>query len=344
MEARLNAEDPDRDFAPAPGRVQLLRWPAGPGIRVDAGVAEGDVIPPDFDSMVAKIIATGTNRAEALARLRRAVAETTIIVEGGTTNKSFLAALLDAPEVIEATADTGWVDRARAAGRLAARQHAGIALTAAAIDGYEQAESVERARLRESGRGGRPHVQHEPGQAIRLEMGGRPHKVGVARADVDRYRVRITDGAGQDVAFDATLERLDEHVSRLTVNGRGYRLTTAIHGSVHMVEVDGVTYRVSREEGGLLRAPGPALVVATLAQVGAEVSAGSPVLVLESMKMETVLRAPFDARVRELLVSAGSQVSSGTPLARLEPVAAGAGCRRRGARGWAGRPDDPAAG
>ena len=60
VEARLNAEDPDRDFAPAPGRIQLLRWPTGPGIRIDTGVAEGDVIPPDFDSMVAKIIAIGT--------------------------------------------------------------------------------------------------------------------------------------------------------------------------------------------------------------------------------------------------------------------------------------------
>ena len=60
VEARLNAEDPDRDFAPAPGRIQLLRWPTGPGIRIDTGVAEGDVIPPDFDSMIAKIIAVGT--------------------------------------------------------------------------------------------------------------------------------------------------------------------------------------------------------------------------------------------------------------------------------------------
>jgi acetyl/propionyl-CoA carboxylase alpha subunit/acetyl-CoA carboxylase carboxyltransferase component len=322
VEARLNAEDPDRDFAPAPGRIQLLRWPTGPGVRIDTGVTQGDVIPADFDSMVAKIITTGTNRAEALARLRRAVAETTIVIDGGTTNKSFLAALLEAPEVIEATADTGWVDRARAAGRLAARQHGGIALTAAAIDGYEQAESVELARLRESARGGRPRVQHEPVQVIGLTVGGQPHRVEVARVGADRYRVRITGAGGQDVASDATLERLDEHVSRLTVNGRAYRLTTAIHGAVHAVEVDGVTYRVSRDEGGVLRAPAPALVVATPAAVGAKVSAGSPVLVLESMKMESVLRAPFDARVRELLVSAGSQVSSGTPLARLEAVAA----------------------
>jgi acetyl/propionyl-CoA carboxylase alpha subunit/acetyl-CoA carboxylase carboxyltransferase component len=320
VEARLNAEDPDRDFAPAPGRVQLLRWPTGPGIRIDTGVAEGDVIPPDFDSMIAKIIAVGRDRAEALARLRRAVAETTVIVEGGATNKSFLTALLDAPEVTGATADTRWVDRARAEGRLVADQHVGIALAAAAIDGYEQAESAERARLRESGRGGRPHVRHQPGQVIEVKAGDRPYKIGVARTGADRYHVRITDAASEAIAFDTALERLDAHLSRLTVNGRVYRLATAIHGPVHVVEVDGVIHRVSQDGGGVLRAPAPALVIATPAAAGAEVTAGSPVLVLESMKMETVVRAPVDARVRELLVSVGSQVESGAPLARLEPT------------------------
>jgi acetyl-CoA carboxylase carboxyltransferase component/biotin carboxyl carrier protein len=320
IEARLNAEDPDRDFAPAPGRIQLLRWPTGPGIRIDTGVVEGDVIPPDFDSMAAKVIAVGKDRAEALARLRRAVTETTVIIDGGTTNKSFLAALLEAPEVIEATADTGWVDRAREQGRLVVHQHAGVALTAAAIDGYEQAESVERGRLRESGRGGRPHVHHQPGQVIELVAGGRPYKVRVARTGAERYHVRISDAVGQTAAFDAALERMDAHLSWLTVNGHIYRLATAIHGTVHAVEVDGVTYRVTRDGGGVLRAPAPALVVATPVAAGAEMSAGSPVLVLESMKMETVLRAPFDARLGELLVSVGSQVGSGAPLARLEPT------------------------
>jgi len=76
IEARLNAEDPDRDFAPSPGRIARLDLPAGPGIRVDTGVSEGDTIPADFDSMIAKIIAYGRDRDEALGRLRRAMAQT----------------------------------------------------------------------------------------------------------------------------------------------------------------------------------------------------------------------------------------------------------------------------
>src|SRR5262249_22557321 len=86
VEARLNAEDPDRDFAPSPGRIARLDLPAGPGIRVDTGVSEGDTIPGDFDSMIAKVIAYGKDREEALGRLRRAMAETTVIIEGGAAN------------------------------------------------------------------------------------------------------------------------------------------------------------------------------------------------------------------------------------------------------------------
>ncbi|MGL4176431.1 MAG: acetyl-CoA carboxylase biotin carboxylase subunit, partial [Dermatophilaceae bacterium] len=146
VEARLNAEDPDRDFAPAPGRIAHLELPAGPGIRVDTGVAEGDSIPADFDSMIAKIIAYGRDRDEALARLRRAMRETVVVIEGGATNKSFILDLLDQPEVVGGTADTGWIDRVRGEGRLVAHAHSGVALVAAGIEAYEEAEAIERTR------------------------------------------------------------------------------------------------------------------------------------------------------------------------------------------------------
>jgi acetyl-CoA carboxylase carboxyltransferase component len=99
---------------------------------------------------------------------------------------------------------------------------------------------------------------------------------------------------------------------------------TATHGPIHLVEVDGVTHRISRDEGGVVRSPAPALVVATPLAVGDEVESGAPILVLESMKMETVLRAPFRARIRECPVSVGSQVETGAPLMWLEPLADGA--------------------
>jgi acetyl/propionyl-CoA carboxylase alpha subunit/acetyl-CoA carboxylase carboxyltransferase component len=320
VEARLNAEDPDRDFAPAPGRIVQLDLPAGPGIRVDTGVREGDTIPAEFDSMIAKVIGYGRTRDEALARLRRALVETTVVIEGGATNKSFLLDLLDQPEVIAGTADTGWIDRVRPEGRLVSHRHSGAALVAAAIEAYQEQEQVERLRLLETARGGRPQVQHKVGRPSELKLRGTTYRVTVTRAGPHRYRVTIGDGIDPQVV-DADLRRLDTYTGRLVIGDRQFRLVTATHGPVHMVEVDGVTHRVSREEGGVLRSPAPALVVATPAEVGAEVEAGAPVLVLESMKMETVLHAPFPARVRELWASVGGQVETGAPLVRLEPTA-----------------------
>ena len=320
VEARLNAEDPDRDFAPSPGRIARLDLPAGPGIRVDTGVSEGDSIPADFDSMIAKIIAYGRDRDEALARLRRAMAETTVIIEGGATNKSFVLDLLDQPEVVDGSADTGWIDRVRGEGRLISHRHSGVALAAAAIEAYEEEERAERRRLLSTAFGGRPQVRHESGRPLDLKLRGVAYRVRVARVGAQRFRVGIESG-GESRTADVQLDRFDRHSGQIVVNGERYRLLTGTHGPVHLVEVDGVTHRVGRDEGGVLRSPMPALVVATPLEVGAEVEAGAPVLVLESMKMETVLRAPFKARLKECAVSVGSQVETGAALLRLEPIA-----------------------
>ncbi|MFJ2094168.1 biotin carboxylase N-terminal domain-containing protein [Streptomyces sp. NPDC087901] len=324
VEARLNAEDPDRDFAPAPGRIARLVLPAGPGIRVDTGVSEGDTIPADFDSMIAKVIAYGRDREEALARLRRAMTETSVVIEGGATNKSFVLDLLDQPEVTHGSteagwADTGWIDRVRAQGRLAAHAHSGVALVAAAVGAYEDEEEAGRQALLAAARAGRPQVRHDHGQPLDYKLRDVSYRVRVARRGPDRFRVEIA--AGGDVAVaEAVLERFDGYSGAITVNGQRFRLTASVHGPVHQVEVDGIAHRVSRDEGGVVRSPAPALVVATPVAAGDEVAEGAPVLVLESMKMETVLRAPFRALVRECSAPVGTQVESGAPLLRLEPL------------------------
>ncbi|MDQ4052903.1 MAG: ATP-grasp domain-containing protein [Actinomycetota bacterium] len=322
VEARLNAEDPDRDFAPSPGRIALLELPSGPGVRVDTGVGEGDTIPADFDSMIAKIIAYGRTRDEALARLRRAMAETTVVIEGGATNKSFILDLLAQSEVVDGKdgwADTSWIDRVRAEGRLVNHEHSGAAVVAAGIEAYEDEAQVEITRLLESAHGGRPQVQHKVGRVVDFKLRGTAYKVSVIKIGAQRFRVGVA-AAGIERVVVADVERLDEFHLRMTIGDQRYRLVTATHDPVHMIEADGVAHRVSRDEGGVLRSPAPALVVASPVAVGDTVEAGSPVLVLESMKMETLLRAPFKALVRELLVMTGSQVETGAPLVRLEPV------------------------
>jgi acetyl-CoA/propionyl-CoA carboxylase biotin carboxyl carrier protein len=114
IEFRINAEDPGRNFLPAPGRITSLRWPTGPGVRVDAGYVEGDTVPGAFDSLLAKLIVTGQSRAEAIERARRALAE--LEVGGMPTLVPFHRAVLDDPAfapVDEATpfaVHTRWIE------------------------------------------------------------------------------------------------------------------------------------------------------------------------------------------------------------------------------------------
>ena len=325
IEARLNAEDPDRDFAPSPGRIVRLDLPSGPGIRVDTGVSEGDTIPADFDSMIAKIIAYGHDRDEALSRLRRAMTETTVIIAGGATNKSFVLDLLDQPEVIDGSADTGWIDRVRGQGKLVAHRGSAVALAVAAIEAYEDAEQVARQQLLVTAFGGRPQVQFDTERPIELKLRGIGYRVQVGRVAPHRFRVAVSAGSGTPHTADVELERFDRQTGQVAVNGTRFRVVTNAHGPTRLVEVDGIAHRISHDEGGVVRAPAPALVVATPVEVGAEVEADAPVLVLESMKMETVLRAPFRARLRECSVAVGSLVETGAPLLRLEPLGDGDG-------------------
>ena len=192
-------------------------------------------------------------------------------------------------------------------------------MIAAAIEAYADELRLEVGRLLETAHGGRPQAQHKAGRPVELKLRGTTYHVATVNTGPSRYRVTIASG-GTEQTVDVELDRIDEFHRRLAVGGRRHHVVTATHGPSTLVEVDGVAHRVSRDEGGVLRSPAPALVVATPVPVGGEVEAGAPVLVLESMKMETVLYAPFAARIKELLVITGSQVETGAALVKLEQV------------------------
>ena len=322
IEARLNAEDPDRDFAPAPGLIELLRLPAGPGVRVDAGFMRGDVIPGEFDSMIAKIIAHGANRDEAWGRLRRAVAETETLIVGGTTNKSFLLDLLDNPTARSVDVDTAWIDRARADGQLGAAEDAGVALAIAGILSYEERESQALHHLLETAHGGRPAVDRDFRRPVTFKLRDVPIQVAVSRTGAHSFEVSL-ESADEIAQVAVSLEWLPNGSWSAKVNGRPYRGIASANPGYYLVEANGHTNRLVRDEGGIVRSPAPALVVAVRVSAGDEVEAGQPLIILESMKMETRVLSPAAGTVREVLISNGQLVGAGEPLVTIDPSTEG---------------------
>ncbi|MFV0308701.1 MAG: carboxyl transferase domain-containing protein [Desertimonas sp.] len=312
IEARLNAEDPDRGFAPAPGRIDYLVFPSGPGIRVDSGVAAGDTIPPEYDSMIAKIIATGSDRAEALARLGRALSETIVVVDGGSTNQAFLLSLLNSSEVRTGEVTTDLLDRLTAEPP-PARPFGYVAVITAAIGVARQQEAEDEATFFATAARGRPQADESIGHQVEFRLGGTAYRAEVQHIGKHRFVVTI-DGAG----VLAHEERVGPYTSRISVGGRYHRVVTTTSGADTIVEVDGAAHRLSRDEGGLVRSPAPGLVVAVPVAAGDTVAAGQTVAVVEAMKMETAVTTPVGGRVREVLVAANVQVPAGAPLVRVD--------------------------
>ncbi len=337
IEARLCAEDPEHDFAPTPGRVSALRLPAGPGIRVDTGVAEDDNIAPEFDSMIAKVIARGRDRTEALRRLRRALAQSLVVVEGGTTNKAFLLSLVSHPDVRAGRCDNRWLDRLTEAGGHLPEVDP-IALLAAAVEAADADQAAVQANFLATAARGRPQLPDEVGHRLRLRARGDSYQMHVYCLGHGDYRVAadlaatgsssagsVPDGAGPSIGVragatvvDLSVQRLGRYERAITCRGRRYKIVAASQGSRLLIEVDGVPHVITRDDGGKVRCPAPAFVVALLARPGDSVRAGDPLAVVESMKMETAITAPYDGVVSSVFVQVNTQVEAGTPLVALK--------------------------
>ncbi len=314
IEVRINAEDPDREFAPAPGWIDRLRLPTGPGLRIDTGFGENDQIAPDFDSMILKMIATGRTRGEALARLRRGLEETAIVVRGGTTNKGFLRWLLATPEFSESRTDIGWLDRRGQGMTQPARPDAAIALFDAAIALHTQTLELERKNFFVSASRGRLPSQELARRPSELGYQGVSYSLETRCLGPNRFRV-LVDGQTVDIEIehDGRFER------RLVIGGRRHRVIGSMTAREFLVEVDQVPYRLSSDDGGVVTTPSPAIVLSVCVEPTQRVQAGAPLLVLEAMKMEMCVTAPYAARVRSVLVQKNAQVAAGAPLVLLEP-------------------------
>ncbi|HTG40937.1 MAG TPA: biotin carboxylase N-terminal domain-containing protein [Methylomirabilota bacterium] len=282
VEVRLYAEDADEGFLPATGRIEALRWPAGEGIRVDAGVEVGMEIGGRFDPMLAKIVAHGPDRPTALGRLTDALDETLVL--GLTTNLRFLRWLVRRPEVVDGEARIDTLD--------------GIW----PVEGASTGEIPDAAWQAAAGMlgGGGWRLNARP--TIRLAADGIERDISV-------------EPAPETMAVEAVLA---DGVVHVDVDGRSAAFRPAPPPDVDRAARAAAAHA---HVGGVadVVAPMPGSVLAVHVGIGDRVAPGDPIVTLEAMKMEHAVPASIAGHVAELRARAGDQVARGDVLAVVEP-------------------------
>jgi acetyl/propionyl-CoA carboxylase alpha subunit/acetyl-CoA carboxylase carboxyltransferase component len=317
IEARLNAEDPDRDFAPRAGRLQRFRLPHGPGIRVDSGYATGNVVPTHFDSMLAKIIAHGASREEALGRLEAALIETEVVLDCGLSNRALLVDLVGRSAFRDGTVSTAWLDSyllGRPAPAL--RAHLGAALAAAAIDDARRVRTGQVANFVEEAQRSLPRSVPVQGPlSLRYEIDGGTIEVEVASHGPQEKRVRCG-------AWEARVqtEQINEWTQHLFIGGKRFVAVCCATATDVQVEAEGVAHRFGRVSDGRVRAMLPAAVAQVHVAAGDGVGVGDRLVTLEAMKMETAVVSPLVGVVRAVLVRPSGLVAAGDVIVELEPA------------------------
>ena len=246
--------------------------------------------------------------------MQRALRESVVVIKGGSSNKAFLLELMNCREVLQATADIGWLDRRSADGGHLSTRYADVALVHAAIEAYAAELAVEQIQFYASAVRGRPHVRSEVGRTVQLLHRGHSYSLDVYCLDLHRYRVEV-DGA----SIDVQIHSLGQFEYWLTAFGSRFHVVSAVQGLTYRIEVNGVSQSIDRDDGGMIHAPAPAVVVSIAVKPGDSVSAGDTLAVLEAMKMEMSVLAPFSGKVRSVLTIPHVQVDTGAPLLQIEP-------------------------
>jgi acetyl/propionyl-CoA carboxylase alpha subunit/acetyl-CoA carboxylase carboxyltransferase component len=315
IEARLNAEDPDQGFAPRAGRLVHFEAPLGPGVRVDSGYVQDNVVPTVFDSMLAKVIAFGATRQAAVARLETALRDTVIVLDSGLTNRSLLLELVSESAFREGPVTTRWLDR-HVASRPGSesRPHLEAALAAAVLGDYLQLRRGHIANFIEEAQRVVPHTVPEPGPvSIRFVLGTHPLEVEVGSVGPQALRMRCGDWQAVVQA-----QRTGKGTLLLDLGGRRHAVQMASTAAEVYVEVEGVAHRFRRVSDGRVRAELPASVAQIHVQPGDRVSAGLRILTLEAMKMETIVESPTSGTVRAVHVRPSSQVAAGEVMIEID--------------------------
>ncbi|MCU1394807.1 MAG: accA2 [Ilumatobacteraceae bacterium] len=327
FEARIYAEDPERDFLPTGGRVLALHEPVGQaGVRVDSSLQAGTLVGSTYDPMLAKVIVWDKDRHGARVGLRRALEATSVL--GLTTNVAFLRDVLGDAAVISAAMDTSLVER------IAKRQPsspvpahisfvaAALALARATMPGLASG-SGSAWDVGDTWRSGAP--SWATWTAVSSDG---PVEVILRRAAMpDSYEVRDGHGGVEHVVISTSTQ-----AGSIERSGRRSHFTFAAAGAVTWIGEDGATWsfvepqpsapgvNAGTSNRSVVKSPMPGTVVRVFVAVGDVVAAGQNLVIVEAMKMEHVLRAAADGVVAEVLVRAGDLARLNEVLIIVEPA------------------------
>jgi len=326
IEARLYAEDPLNDFLPVTGSVGRFRIDPQPGLRVEAGIADGSVVSHHYDPLLAKLIVHAFTRAEAAARLADALER--MRLHGVVTNRHLLVGVLRHPEFRAGLTDTGFLDRhppatlaPAAPGAEAERLHAVAAALAGAADRRARAPVLAFAPSGWRNNPSRPQHAVFQGLRQRPEVTYRSGRSGLSvSVDGRPLDVRLIQASAEVVVLEVAGVRRRFEVHQV---GELAYVDSALGHSV-LRELDRFPSPVTdAEAAGELVAPMPGVVVRLAARTGDEVEPGAVVAVLEAMKMEHHVRAPHAGRIAEVRVREGQTIEAGVVLAVIEARRAG---------------------
>ena len=326
IEARICAENPEKDFLPATGTLRVMRWPEHVRFtpdatlpRVDTGFGEGDLVSAYYDSMVAKLIVWGQTRAQALARLDAALRDTHVV--GLSSNVGFLRRVVATRAVATADLDTALIERSRSElfGPPALAPEAVAAGVFAHLRAAEQALQDADPWSRRDGwrlHGGAQRrldlvLDGQPlgARLLRLHDGSVMLQIGEQRWPIS---ARALGGDDHEVQLGAQKLRLSVYAE-----GEHYSVFTSA-GSVQVLRPDPLARaaELAGDDGGL-GAPMPGKLIGFLVVVGEKVRRGQPLAVLEAMKMEHTISAPRDGQVQDLFFAPGDPVPEGADLLSL---------------------------
>ncbi|MTV24330.1 biotin/lipoyl-binding protein [Nitriliruptoraceae bacterium ZYF776] len=330
IEVRLYAEDPANGYLPATGTLHAFAPAGGPGIRWDAGVAEGDVVSPHYDPMLAKVVAYAATRTEAAARLARTLDETVLL--GSTTNRDLLVTILRARPFLDGATTTSYLDvhhpddAARASSPDTTAVHAAlVAAGVAELAATEVPTGLPKVRAGFTNTDAfSPEMAYDVDGAGTWRVTIRTHRDGTSAATLvpdDGPPVELGPVTWHPTPGASHLE-VDGHRRKVRVVRRGDLV--AVHTSAGRVTLrrhDRFPTAAGAEVAGATRAPMPGAVVTVAVAEGDAVEVGDLLCTVEAMKMEHRVTAPVAGTVTEVRVTAGTQVDADQVLVVVDAAA-----------------------